>query len=360
MTIKGIKNMGFWARELKLPLFWLSDKNLKVFADNTLIIYKNSIIHLYYLNDKSVKGSKKIYDFFIKKSNLLKYEKNCRRIIDQMRKFGANNIKMKARFFSDKELIKKFDEVFTILNLFAAIYTKTEPLYLEKIEKNEEKLKHTIVKLSRLRLELRKEGEVLFYLLLGILIKELGRKNQVGVAELFFYTFDELIELLNKKKRVKNSIIKERAKGYVFVSLNKNYKIYTGKIFGEIYKKIILNSRKIKEIQGRVAMKGLVRGRVRLILHNKKNISKEVANFKNGEILVTEMTRPDTIMACKKASAIITDEGGITSHAAIISREFRIPCVIGTHNATQILKTGDLIEVDANKGIIKILEKYGK
>jgi pyruvate,water dikinase len=69
------------------------------------------------------------------------------------------------------------------------------------------------------------------------------------------------------------------------------------------------------------------------------------------------MTRPDTIMACKKASAIVTDEGGITSHAAILSRELRIPCVIGAHNATQVLKTGDLIEVNANKGIIKILKK---
>ena len=59
----------------------------------------------------------------------------------------------------------------------------------------------------------------------------------------------------------------------------------------------------------------------------------------------------------KNVVAIVTDEGGLTSHAAIISRELKIPCIIGTSNATQILKDGDEVEVDANNGIIKILKK---
>ena len=105
-------------------------------------------------------------------------------------------------------------------------------------------------------------------------------------------------------------------------------------------------------------MKGEAKGRVRVILHNKRIITKEVAQFKKGEILVTEMTRPDTVLACKKAAAIVTDEGGITSHAAIISRELKIPCIIAAKIATQVLKTGDLVEVDAtNKGVVSIIKK---
>jgi pyruvate,water dikinase len=61
------------------------------------------------------------------------------------------------------------------------------------------------------------------------------------------------------------------------------------------------------------------------------------------------------ILACKKAGAIITDEGGILSHAAVISRELNIPSVIGTKIATEILKDGDMVEVDANRGLIKKL-----
>ena len=61
--------------------------------------------------------------------------------------------------------------------------------------------------------------------------------------------------------------------------------------------------------------------------------------------------------ACNKAVAIVTDEGGLLSHAAIISRELKIPCIVGTKFATSMIKTGDLIEVDAEKGIIKIISR---
>lgn len=65
------------------------------------------------------------------------------------------------------------------------------------------------------------------------------------------------------------------------------------------------------------------------------------------------MTRPELMPAVKKAKAIITDEGGLTCHAAIVSRELGVPCIIGTKIATKILKDGNLVEVDANKGIIR-------
>ena len=78
--------------------------------------------------------------------------------------------------------------------------------------------------------------------------------------------------------------------------------------------------------------------------------------MKDNEILVSPMTVPDYLPAMKKAKAIITDEGGITCHAAIVSRELGIPCIVGTKIATQVLKDGDRVEVDANKGIVKILK----
>lgn len=77
----------------------------------------------------------------------------------------------------------------------------------------------------------------------------------------------------------------------------------------------------------------------------------------DGDILVTGMTTPDFLSAIRKSAGFVTDEGGITCHAAIVSRELKKPCIIGTKIATQILKDGDLVEVDANKGIVKILEK---
>ena len=69
------------------------------------------------------------------------------------------------------------------------------------------------------------------------------------------------------------------------------------------------------------------------------------------------MTRPDFMPLMRKAKAVITDEGGITCHAAIVSRELGIPCIIGTKIATKVLKDGDMVEVDANKGIVRKIKE---
>ena len=79
--------------------------------------------------------------------------------------------------------------------------------------------------------------------------------------------------------------------------------------------------------------------------------------MKEGEILVSETTSPDLIPACNKAKGIITNQGGMVSHAAIISREMNIPCIVGTKNATQVIKTGDFVELDAERGIVTIKQK---
>ena len=79
--------------------------------------------------------------------------------------------------------------------------------------------------------------------------------------------------------------------------------------------------------------------------------------LEEGEILVTSMTSPDYVPAMHRASAIVTNEGGLLSHAAIMSREFGKPCIVGTKVATKVLKTGDLVEVDAEKGVVRILER---
>jgi len=69
------------------------------------------------------------------------------------------------------------------------------------------------------------------------------------------------------------------------------------------------------------------------------------------------MTHPEFLPMMRKAVAFVTDEGGITCHAAIVAREMKRPCIIGTKNATKVLKDGDMVEVDAEKGIVKILKK---
>ena len=98
---------------------------------------------------------------------------------------------------------------------------------------------------------------------------------------------------------------------------------------------------------GTSASPGMATGPVHIV-----KSAKEIAKIKAGEILVTSMTTPDFVPAMKKAVGIITDKGGQTSHAAIVSRELGIPCVVGTQKATKILKTGQIVTVGGTQGKI--------
>jgi len=114
----------------------------------------------------------------------------------------------------------------------------------------------------------------------------------------------------------------------------------------------------ISEIKGHVATPGMYTGKVRIIRTIfGKEVKKDLLKMIPGEVLVTASTGPELITACKKAGAIVTDVGGICSHAAIISRELHKPCVIGTRIGTIVLQDGDIVEVDAHKGIVKIIQK---
>ena len=102
------------------------------------------------------------------------------------------------------------------------------------------------------------------------------------------------------------------------------------------------------EILGQTGSHGKVQGTAKIII----NISKDKGKFSGGDILVTEMTHPEFVPLMKKAGAIVTDAGGILCHAAIVSRELKIPCIIGTQVATKVLKKGERIRVDAENGTI--------
>ena len=132
--------------------------------------------------------------------------------------------------------------------------------------------------------------------------------------------------------------------GYV---LNNKQLIILKKIIDEKEK---LDIRDKKKIKGLAINKGLVNGIVKLVINLEK-----LKNVKKGDILVTPMTRPRFNKNIKHAKGIVTDEGGLLCHASIIAREYNIPCVVGTKNATKIFKNGDLVEVDADKGVAKKL-----
>lgn len=156
--------------------------------------------------------------------------------------------------------------------------------------------------------------------------------------------------------QVKESINRRKNQYYViFSDKNKNYIICENIKDINILKDIMLPNVEAenKEIKGDIANPGKVRGKAKVIL----NIE-DFHKMNSGDILVTTMTTPDFVILMQKSSAIVTEIGGLLSHAAIVSRELKKPCIIGTKIATKVIKDGDLVEVDADKGTVRIIKHF--
>ena len=176
-------------------------------------------------------------------------------------------------------------------------------------------------------------------------LDRLSKKSGISQDLLFLCTPDELIAIDEANTKISSSILKKRAQGCYFIK-DKKWQFTYSQV--DKYESI----RNLKEVRGSVGFKGYAKGTVKII-----NKPENMDKFSDGDILVSINTNPSLMPIIKKCKAIISDEGGITCHAAIVARELKIPCLIGTKYATKLLKDGDLIELDTNKGIIKILKK---
>ena len=201
------------------------------------------------------------------------------------------------------------------------------------------------------------------YLCLNLL-KELRRRIGINFDDFIkCYLFQDIYNFLEKDIKLNTEQITDRKHCLVIHYLNKKTHYYFGKQATTYRHTLLGNQNKqldkaTSDIKGSIANKGLVQGLARVV--NVKDLNqfiKDSRTFQYGEILVTTMTSPVMVPIIEKASGIITDEGGITSHAAVVSREFKIPCIVGTHGASSTIKTGDLIELDANHGIVRILKR---
>jgi len=290
----------------------ISPANLKKHVDKYYWI-NNGYDHTYYLNseyfEQKIKGvAAKLSEKKIKTSLL----NNRKRII--LANINKNNLEKKLK------IANKTFKIVEIIDWLGDFQDKRKALSLEAN----------------------------YYL--DEIVRELARRGRLPYDLARYLIPTEYPDALKGKFSL--AVLKERQGFMEIIYTEKGVKLYSGvsakkdelKLLGKV-SDIFLN-----EIEGMRAMGGKIIGRANVIL-KKADLNK----MKEREILVTTMTSPDFIAAMKKAAAIVTDEGGITCHAAIISRELGIPCVIGTKIATRVIKDGDILEVNANHGLVKKL-----
>lgn len=183
--------------------------------------------------------------------------------------------------------------------------------------------------------------------------KLLSKNCDVSFQKLSWYTFSELELLVRKNAKLSSTDLRGRKKFRIMVQINGKIVLFYGKKNFDLIKKLLNKNKdvKVKSFKGNIACLGHVKGIVKII----RGI-KDMDKVEKGDVIVANNTRPDLMPAIRRCIAIVTNYGGITSHAAIVSRELKIPCIVGTHIATDVLKDGDLVEVDADKGVVRILK----
>jgi len=201
----------------------------------------------------------------------------------------------------------------------------------------------------------RKDGMFCASFAADILYLEVGRRFNLSLNQVRYLTHQETSKLLLKNKLPPLAEINQRIKACVIHMKNGKVNILTGPsarkfLARQNFEKIKVTN--IKELKGTPACPGKVSGTVKII-----NLPEEMGKMNVGDIMVSHTTFPALVPAMKKATAIVTDDGGLTCHAAIVARELKKPCVVGVKMATLVFKDGDKIEVDADNGVVtKIID----
>ncbi|MBU1203214.1 hypothetical protein KKH39_04210 [Patescibacteria group bacterium] len=201
----------------------------------------------------------------------------------------------------------------------------------------------------------RKDYQAKSYYHAKKLQSEISKRLHLSLEQVRNTPFDMIKECLVDGKEPDNKIINSIKKYHIIIpNQDKTVSILIGQEAEEFEKAIHREEeqeiKNIKELRGTTACPGKVQGTVKII-----NNPADMAKMEYNDILVSVSTTPNIIAAMKKASAFVTDEGGLTCHAAIVARELSTPCVVGTKFATKVFKDGDIIEVDAEKRMVRKL-----
>jgi len=192
------------------------------------------------------------------------------------------------------------------------------------------------------------------HLLITPLLDEIAKRAGIPTPKLKYMTHEEVLDFLRSGKRPAEGELDERMNAYAILMEDRKIRILSGSAAEDAKKQQLEREslgRFSAEVKGMPASRGIAVGPIRIV-----KSPEDIPKIQRGDILVTIMTTTDFTPVMSKVAAIVTDEGGATSHAAIVSRELGIPCIVGTRTATKVLHDGEFVRVDAENGIVYRLE----
>lgn len=355
----------FYKFEEELKKF-LPNKDLELISTNGRHLTFVSKIHRAIID-----FAKKLYDSklsFDEYAN--KYPDEYKRLETTIKKIGFLNWGFLGGDLIDKDYARKqIEDIVSDSQKFHREIKKMDKL-ISAIEKRNEILKKDTSPQARLADIMGHSSILRFDLQTCVLcilkyadnfVKIAKEKHGLSNEDISSYFCDEILDLIRNGKKVDDEILQKRQKGFLRIHTQKEIKTYVAEE-AHVQIKELLEFREneiknIKEVTGTIASwpdknQDKITGRA-FVLTTAFGAEEKLKNFNKGDILITTQTHPNLVPHMKIATAIVTDEGGITCHAAIVSRELDKPCIVGTKLASKIFKTGDNIELDLKNGRVK-------
>ncbi|MBI4360735.1 hypothetical protein HY572_03100 [Candidatus Micrarchaeota archaeon] len=264
----------------------------------------------------------KLEDVFFALEALLNDKKDLAEELNRIENLSKKTKAAKGKLFTELKLPSKHKHLFHVFAEF--MYTKWH----------------------------RRNAQILALYHLEPLLLEIASRLGLTLQHVRTLLWSEVKAGLLEDKPIKPKDVDSRFTYYAYYVEKGREAIFLGNDAEALEKKAktLFVDENLQELRGQTACLGKAVGTVKIVLG-----PKDLSKMRKGDVLVAIATDPDVVPGMKIASAIVTEQGGVTSHAAIVSRELGVPCLIGTKIATKWLKDGDRVEVDATKGLVRKL-----
>lgn len=328
---------------------WLSPEKLYGYKkSDSLYIYHHGKLAAFYSTKDTEEEARVGYTFFSDDNNVLRIiqiKKEAKQAVDA---FVTSGRELDLATLSDKQLKELILEALShcLKSLHAHFLTQAQ--FFEKFE-SEGGLDHVqrFEELSKARFEYSRKAWSTALGFSHSVFTEYGRRHGLTLAEAESMTREELINGVPDK-----NVLAARADTYVIASKFHDQTIFIG-TEATAYIKKYEQYEDIGLVKGVIGNRGVVTAPAFVLKNEHLDLKKLPAGMKKGMVLIVQNSWPELSEYYAFASAIVTNEGGITSHGVVVAREFGIPCIVATRIGTKVFNTGDMVEVDANKGIVR-------
>ena len=369
-----------WAQNVIAPTYFQKEGVL-VYEDTQLSAYATT---------QELDAIQKLGESLFAQDKYTDIDKNLLAIAKETDAKKKRYSKQALKKTSNIDLFNLFDELFDLMKRFLHHYRYTEPHYLDllenrldqlvaKQEKNREKKEHLkaqllmgvdvgvtldqetkrVIKFLREISKKRfkaKHHSIVTSRYADALLEETARRSYLAMTQVSSLNRQELKDLLLNNTKPDINAVNERKEAFTFKVTDTKVAEMTGKK-STYFRNSLLRSQVKRTITGSTAYPGKVSGKAIVLpaIATTEEYEKFIEDFEKGGILIAPMTSPELVPVFKNVAAIVTDEGGITSHAALIAREMKIPCIVGTTYATKILRNGMRLQVDATNAEVSII-----